>query len=308
MKKIAVLIPCYNEACTIAKVVSDYKRILPNADIYVYNNNSTDDSDKIAVSSGAIVVNEYQQGKGFVIRSMFRDIEADCYIMVDSDNTYEAADAVVLSEYILNGKADMAIGDRLSGSYFIENKRMFHNIGNRFVRFLINHIFHNKIKDIMTGCRAFSRRFVKTFPVLSQGFEIETEMTIHALDKRFSLVEKQIEYRDRPKGSVSKLKTIKDGIKVIKTIFLLYKNYRPLNFFGLISIILTIISLAVFIPILIEYFRTGLVLKMPSLLFSIGTEIIALLSLVCGIILDTIKKYNDFLYELFVNLFNERNK
>jgi len=302
MKKIAVLVPCYNEAQTIGKVVEDFKKLLPDASIYVYDNNSTDNSGAIAESKGAIVVHEYQQGKGFVIRSMFRDINADCYIMVDGDDTYSAGDAVKLSEFILEGRADMAIGDRLSGAYFTENKRKFHNIGNRIVRFLINQIFRSKINDIMTGCRAFSKKFVKTFPVLSSGFEIETEMTIHTLDKRLLIVEIPIGYKDRPSGSVSKLSTVSDGFKVLKTIFNLYKDYRPFEFFGVISIIMIAIALIFFLPVFIYYLNYGIVPKIPTLVMSSAFGIISLLSFVCGIILDTIKKYNDRTYELIINI------
>ena len=217
-KKIAVLIPCYNESKTIEKVIKDYRRVLRDADIYVYDNNSNDDTDKIAKKAGAIVRYEYRQGKGNVIRSMFRDIEADCYLMIDGDDTYPSENATDMCELVLSGRADMVIGDRLSSTYFTENKRPFHNFGNRIVRFLINKLFKNNVKDIMTGYRAFSREFVKSFPVLSKGFEIETEMTIHAVDKNFKLVEIPVTYRDRPEGSVSKLNTYSDGFKVLKTI------------------------------------------------------------------------------------------
>ena len=225
--KIAVLIPCYNESKTVAKVVKDYKKVLPEADIYVYDNNSTDGTDKIAKKAGAIVKYEYRQGKGNVIRSMFRDITADCYLMIDGDDTYPAEDARKMCDLVLSGKADMVIGDRLSSTYFTENKRKFHNFGNRIVRLLINKLFKNNVKDIMTGYRAFSYEFVKSFPVLSKGFEIETEMTIHSIDKNFKLVEVPVNYRDRPKGSVSKLNTYSDGFKVLKTIATLFKEYKP---------------------------------------------------------------------------------
>ena len=236
--KIAVLIPCYNESKTIEKVVKDYKRVLKDADIYVYDNNSTDGTDELAKKAGAIVKYEYRQGKGNVIRSMFRDIDASCYLMVDGDDTYPAEDAKKMCDLILEKKADMVIGDRLSSTYFKENKRPFHNFGNRIVRWLINKLFKNNIKDIMTGYRAFSYEFVKTFPVLSKGFEIETEMTIHAVDKNFNLVEMPVTYRDRPIGSVSKLNTYKDGVKVLKTIATLFKEYRPAFFFNIISAII----------------------------------------------------------------------
>ena len=254
-KKIAVLIPCYNEAKTIEKVVKDYKAVLPNASIYVYDNNSSDDTDKIAKKAGAIVKYEYRQGKGNVIRSMFKDIDADCYLMIDGDDTYPKENAVEMCNYILEGKADMVIGDRLSSTYFTENKRPFHNFGNKLVRWLINTLFKSNVKDIMTGYRAFSYEFVKTFPVLSKGFEIETEMTIHALDKNFLLKEIPVGYRDRPTGSVSKLNTYRDGFRVLKTIARLFKEYKPMFFFGIISSIFFIISLIFGIPVFIEYFK-----------------------------------------------------
>lgn len=234
MKKIAVLIPCYNESVTIEKVVKDYKTALPEADVYVYDNNSTDHTDEIARAAGAIVKYEYRQGKGNVIRSMFRDIEADCYIMIDGDDTYPAEHARIMAELVLKKGVDMVIGDRLSSTYFMENKRPFHNAGNRMVRFFINKLFDNNVRDIMTGYRAFSRQFVKSFPVLSKGFEIETEMTIHAVDKNFLLEEIPVKYRDRPSGSVSKLNTFSDGMKVLSTIATLFREYRPFAFFTIV--------------------------------------------------------------------------
>ena len=266
MSKIAVLIPCYNESKTIEKVVKDFKRELPEADIYVYDNNSTDGTDEIARQAGAIVKYEYRQGKGNVIRSMFRQIDADCYLMVDGDDTYPAEDARKMCDLVLEGKADMVVGDRLSSTYFTENKRPFHNFGNRIVRFLINKLFKNKIKDIMTGYRAFSYEFVKTYPVLSKGFEIETEMTIHAVDKNFLIQEVPVTYRDRPEGSVSKLNTYKDGFKVLKMIATLFKEYKPFFFFNIVAIILTIIALIFVIPVFNDYFKTGLVLRFPTLI------------------------------------------
>ena len=229
-KKVAVLIPCYNEAGTIEKVIRDYRGVLPDADIYVYDNNSTDGTDEIAARAGAIVRHEYKQGKGNVIRTMFREIEADCYLMIDGDDTYPAENAPDMVRLILEKKADLVNGDRLSSTYFTENKRPFHNLGNVMVRGLINRLFHTKVNDIMTGYRAFSRDFVKTVPILSQGFEIETEMTIHAVDKNFLIREIPVEYRDRPEGSVSKLNTYADGMKVLGTIFKLYKDYKPMAF------------------------------------------------------------------------------
>jgi len=243
MSKIAVLIPCYNEAQTIEKVVSDFKRELPEADIYVYDNNSSDGTDEIAKKAGAIVKYEYKQGKGNVIRSMFKDIDADCYLMIDGDDTYPKENAKEMCDLILEKKADMVIGDRLSSTYFTENKRPFHNFGNKLVRGLINFLFKSKVRDIMTGYRAFSYEFVKTFPVLSKGFEIETEMTIHALDKNFLLKEIPVEYRDRPAGSVSKLNTFSDGFKVLKSKGRLFKEYKPTIFFGLISFVFLLILL-----------------------------------------------------------------
>ena len=300
-QKIAVLIPCYNESKTIEKVVKDFKTVLPTADIYVYDNNSSDGTDKIAQNTGAIVKYERRQGKGNVIRSMFHDIDADCYIMVDGDDTYEAKDAIKIVEAVLKHDADMVIGDRLSSTYFSENKRPFHNVGNKTVRFLINKLFKNNIKDIMTGYRGFSKKFVKTFPVISKGFEIETEMTIHALDKNFYIEEFPIEYRDRPVGSESKLNTVSDGIKVIKTIAKLFKEYKPFAFFSIISIILWIISLGFFTPIFIQFLETGFVSKIPTVIVSGITAVIGSLMFICGIILDVVVKKHRQLYELFLN-------
>ena len=297
-KKIAVLIPCYNEAITVAKVVKDYKEALPEADIYVYDNNSTDGTDQLAREAGAIVRYEYKQGKGNVIRSMFRDIDADCYLMIDGDDTYPAENAREMCELILEGKADMVIGDRLSSTYFTENKRPFHNFGNRLVRFLINKLFRNNVKDIMTGYRAFSYAFVKGFPVLSSGFEIETEMTIHAVDKNFKLVEIPVQYRDRPEGSVSKLSTYTDGLIVLKTIASLFKEYRPMFFFGIISLIFLIIGLVIIIPAFALYFQTGVVEKFPSLIVGCFSITIAILCFVAGLILGVIAKKHKQIYEL----------
>lgn len=299
-KKIAVLIPCYNESKTIGKVVKDYKKVLPNADIYVYDNNSTDGTDKIAKKAGAIVKYEYRQGKGNVIRSMFKDIDADCYLMIDGDDTYPKENAKEMCDLILNGKADMVIGDRLSSTYFTENKRPFHNFGNKLVRGLINTLFKSNIHDIMTGYRAFSYEFVKTFPVLSKGFEIETEMTIHALDKNFLLKEIPVEYRDRPEGSVSKLNTYSDGFRVLKTIARLFKEYKPMIFFTIISLIFLIISLIFGIPVFIEYFETGLVPRFPTLIFAGFMLIIAILLLICGLILEVLVKKHRQLFELLL--------
>lgn len=300
-KKIAVLIPCYNESKTIEKVVKDYKKALPEADIYVYDNNSTDNTDKIAEKAGAIVRYEYKQGKGNVIRSMFREIDADCYLMIDGDDTYPAESAREMCNYILNGQADMVIGDRLSSTYFKENKRPFHNFGNVLVRSLINTLFKSKVKDIMTGYRAFSYDFVKTFPILSKGFEIETEMTIHALDKNFLLKEIPVEYRDRPAGSESKLNTVSDGIKVLKTIARLFKEYKPAIFFSIIGLLFLIISLVFGIPVFVEYFKTGLVPRFPTLIFAGFMLIISTLTFMCGIILEVVVKKHRQLYEILMN-------
>ena len=297
-KKIAVLVPCYNEAKTVEKVVKDYKKALPNADVYVYDNNSTDGTDKIAKKAGAIVRYERRQGKGNVIRSMFRDIDADCYLMIDGDDTYPATHAEAMCNLVLNEQVDMAIGDRLSSTYFTENKRPFHNFGNVLVRKLINTLFKSDVKDIMTGYRAFSYDFVKTFPVLSKGFEIETEMTIHALDKNFYLKEIPIDYKDRPEGSESKLNTYSDGFKVLKTIARLFKEYKPMAFFGIISLLFFIITLAFGIPVFVEYFKTGLVNRFPTLIFSGFMLMVSLLSLMSGIILEVIAKKHRQLFEL----------
>lgn len=301
MKKIAVLIPCYNESVTIEKVVKDYKVVLPEADIYVYDNNSTDHTDEIARAAGAIVKYEYRQGKGNVIRSMFRDIEADCYIMIDGDDTYPAEHARAMVDLVLKKGVDMVIGDRLSSTYFMENKRPFHNAGNRMVRFFINKLFDNNVRDIMTGYRAFSRRFVKSFPVLSKGFEIETEMTIHAVDKNFLLEEIPVKYRDRPSGSVSKLNTFSDGMKVLSTIATLFREYRPFAFFTSVAVVLEVIALTFFIPILLEYFKTGLVLRFPTLIVSGVIALIGILLWVCGLILEVIAKKHRQLYEIMLN-------
>ena len=306
-KKIAVLIPCYNESKTIEKVVKDYKKALPDADIYVYDNNSSDGTDKIAKKAGAIVRYEYKQGKGNVIRSMFKNIDADCYLMIDGDDTYPAENAKEMCDYILNGEADMVIGDRLSSTYFKENKRRFHNFGNVLVRRLINSLFKSKVKDIMTGYRAFSYDFVKTFPILSKGFEIETEMTIHALDKNMGLKEIPVEYRDRPEGSVSKLNTFSDGIKVLKTIARLFKEYKPTIFFSIFGLLFLAVALIFGIPVFIDYFKTGLVARFPTLIFSGFMLMISVLSFMCGIILEVVVKKHRQLFE-YVLINNRREK
>ncbi len=300
-KKIAVLIPCYNEAKTIEKVVKDYKKVLPESDIYVYDNNSTDGTDEIAKKAGAIVRYEYRQGKGNVIRTMFREIDADCYLMIDGDDTYPAENAKEMCEQVLCGKADMVIGDRLSSTYFTENKRPFHNFGNKIVRFLINKLFKNNVKDIMTGYRAFSYEFAKGFPVLSKGFEIETEMTIHAVDKNFKLVEIPVNYRDRPDGSVSKLNTYSDGLRVLKMIATLFKEYKPFWFFGMFSFFFLLLSCIMGFPVVIEYFQIGLVPRFPTLIVSGIFLVLSILLWIAGIILEVIAKKHKQLYELYLN-------
>lgn len=306
MKKIAVMIPCYNEELTIRKVVEDFKKELPDAYIYVYNNNSKDNTEKIAKDAGAIVIREYKQGKGNVVRSMFRDIDADMYVMVDGDDTYPAEEVHKLIEVVESGMADMAIGDRLSnGTYIKENKRNFHNFGNVLVKNTINFIFKSKLNDIMTGYRVFNREFVKNMPVLSPGFEIETEMTFHALDRNYSIVEVPITYRDRPVGSVSKLNTFSDGFKVLLTIFKMFKNYRPLGFFLIVAIIFWIISLIIGVPLFVEFFKTGVVTKFPSGILATGIAIVGMLSLSIGVILDTLVRQHKEQLEILRNINKE---
>lgn len=307
-KKIAVLIPCYNEEASVAKVVGDFRSILPQAEIYVYNNNSTDNTEEAARQAGAIVRNEYRQGKGNVVRSMFRDIDADCYIMVDGDDTYPAEDCLPMVEQILEGKADMVIGDRLSTSYFTENKRPFHNFGNKLVRGLINHLFSSKVVDIMTGYRAFNREFIECFPVLSKGFEIETEMTIHALNRDFLIKEIPVSYRDRCEGSESKLNTVSDGIKVLKTVVRLYKDYRPLSFFGLFALMFLLLAVIFAIPVLIDYFQTGIVPRFPTLIVSCGLGMCSLQLFTIGLVLDSIVKHNKEGFELEIGKVYRRNR
>lgn len=297
--KTAVLIPCYNEATSIEKVINDFKQQLPDATIYVYDNNSTDNTADIARRAGAVVKHEFRQGKGNVVRSMFRDIDADCYLMVDGDDTYPAENAKEMCQ-LVEGGADMVIGDRLSSTYFTENKRPFHNDGNRLVRFLINKIFNNNIHDIMTGYRALSHTFVKNFPIISRNFEIETEMTIHALDKNFLIREVKINYRDRQEGSVSKLNTYLDGMKVVSTIFMMFRDYRPLKFFTIISALLLLIAIAMFVPVFIEYMQTGLVPRFPTLIVSGFIGIASLLTFFCGVVLEVITKKHKQLYELML--------
>lgn len=310
MDKIAVLVPCYNESKTIEKVVKEFKAVLPEAVIYVYDNNSTDGTDEIARNAGAVVRYEHQQGKGNVIRRMFSEIDAECYIMVDGDDTYPAQTSREMAQKVLVDKADMVVGDRLSSTYFQENKRPFHNLGNTMVRWSINTFFKSNIKDIMTGYRAFSYRFVKTFPVLSKGFEIETEMSIHAVDKNMYVENVVIDYRDRPEGSVSKLNTYSDGFKVIGTIIKLYRTYRPAKFFGLISALLIILATGFFVPVMITYIQTGLVPKYPTLIVCGFVVVAAIQSFFSGLILSNIYQKNrqDFEMDLYgvTSDFNEK--
>lgn len=308
MDKIAILIPCYNEAATIEKVVTDMKQAVPEATIYVYDNNSTDDTAAIAAAAGAVVRKEYAQGKGNVIRRMFREIDAECYLMTDGDDTYPAEYAAEMCRYVLEQQVDMVIGDRLSSTYFTENKRPFHNLGNTLVRKSINLMFRTDIKDVMTGYRAFSYQFVKTFPVLSKGFEIETEMTIHTVDKNMLHKNVIIQYRDRPEGSESKLNTYSDGFKVLMTIARLYKNYRPLYFFSLLAGALVLLAAMFFIPVFREYLATGLVEKFPTLIVCGFVAIAALVSFFSGMILDTIKQKNRQDFEISLHRTSDQFK
>ena len=303
--KTAVLIPCYNEAKTIGRVVADFKEKMPHADIYVYDNNSTDNTAELAEQAGAIVRYEHKQGKGNVVRTMFREVDADCYVMVDGDDTYPADFGPRLEQLVLSGKADMAVGDRLSSTYFTENKRPFHNFGNVLVRRMINFLFRAKLNDIMTGARAFSKDFVKSFPVISKGFEIETEMTIFALDNNFAIKEVPIAYQDRPQGSESKLNTYSDGLKVLKTIVNLFKDTKPLAFFSILSLILLLISFGFFLPILIQFVQTGFVDKFPTLIVISALTVIALLNFFCGVILSVLKKQHRQNFERQLTVLHE---
>ena len=300
MDKIAVLIPCYNESKTIKKVVEDFKTVLPEATIYVYDNNSSDNTAEIAKNAGAVVKYEFQQGKGNVIRRMFREIDAECYIMTDGDDTYPAEFAREMVDKVLERNVDMVVGDRLSSTYFTENKRPFHNFGNTLVRHTINKLFKNDIKDIMTGYRAFSYQFVKTFPVLSKGFEIETEMSIHAVEKNMFVENVIIEYRDRPEGSESKLNTYSDGMKVLMTIARLYRNYKPFGFFSIIAAVLSLLSTCFMIPIVAKFVETGLVPKFPTLIVCCFVYLAAIIAFFVGVLLSTITQKNrqDFEMEL----------
>lgn len=301
MDKIAVLIPCYNEEKTIEKVVKDFKAALPDAVIYVYNNNSKDRTAELAEAAGAVVRNEYMQGKGNVIRRMFREIDAECYIMTDGDDTYPAENAREMADLVLDKNVDMVVGDRLSSTYFTENKRPFHNFGNSLVRKSINVLFKNDIKDIMTGYRAFSYEFVKTFPVLSSGFEIETEMSIHAVDKNMFVENVVITYRDRPEGSESKLNTYSDGMRVLRTIGKLFATYKPMAFWGLIAAVLAVISIGFFIPVLITYIQTGLVPNFPTLIVCGFTMLAAIHALFAGMTLQTMVQKNKQDFEMYLN-------
>lgn len=303
--KTAVLIPCYNEAKTIGRVVADFKEKMPHADIYVYDNNSIDNTAELAEQAGAIVRYEHKQGKGNVVRTMFREVDADCYVMVDGDDTYPADFGPRLEQLVLSGKADMAVGDRLSSTYFTENKRPFHNFGNVLVRRMINFLFRAKLNDIMTGARAFSKDFVKSFPVISKGFEIETEMTIFALDNNFAIKEVPIAYQDRPQGSESKLNTYSDGLKVLKTIVNLFKDTKPLAFFSILSLILLLISFGFFLPILIQFVQTGIVDKFPTLIVISALTVIALLNFFCGVILSVLKKQHRQNFERQLTVLHE---
>ncbi|MBC8060887.1 MAG: glycosyltransferase [Clostridiaceae bacterium] len=307
--KIAILLPCYNEELTIEKVIKDFKKELPECEVYVYDNNSKDKTFEIAEKSGAIVKKEYRQGKGNVVRSMFMDIDADCYVMADGDDTYPAEFVHALIEPIIKKEANMVIGDRHSnGTYKNENKRKFHNLGNVTVRTLINKLFSSNINDIMTGYRSFDKEFVKSMPILSEGFEIETEISIHALDKKFLVKEIPIVYRDRPEGSFSKLNTFTDGIKVLRTIFTLFKDYKPLIFFSICSLIFLILGLAVGTPVIVEFIETKLITKQPSALLAVGLVILSTLSMSCALILDTVVKQNKRLYELHLSEIKYRIK
>lgn len=304
--KIAVLLPCYNEEPTIGKVVADFRAALPEAEVYVYDNNSTDRTAEVAREAGATVRREPVQGKGNVIRRMFREVEADCYLMADGDDTYPAEQAREMVLPVLEEGVDMVVGDRLSSTYFEQNKRPMHNGGNRLVRWLINRFWKRDVHDIMTGYRAFSRRFVKLFPVMTGHFEVETEMTIHALDKRFALCEMPVEYRDRPEGSVSKLSTVSDGISVLRTIMVLFKEYKPLRFFGWLSILSAVVGVAMLVPVLVEYFQTGLVPRFPTLIVAMFLLLASLLSLFTGLCLDVIVTKDRKNYELRMIEYKDR--
>lgn len=307
MPKVAVLIPCYNESLTIAKVVSDFRTVLPDADIYVYDNNSTDGSAELAAAAGAIVRHEYKQGKGNVMRTMFTDVEADCYIIVDADDTYPAESAPEMVQIVLEGKADMVIGDRLNTTYFEENKRPFHDFGNKLVRKLVNQLFDGDLQDIMTGYRAMNRKFVKEYPLLSKGFEVETEMSLFALDGNYLVREVPVAYRDRPAGSVSKLNTFKDGFRVLKMIVMLFRDYKPFLFFTILSGLCFIIGTILVVPVLIEFGKTGLVARFPTLFVSIFLYMACLLFFCSGLILDVLKNNQQKTRELLVKQLSRKD-
>jgi len=294
----AVLVPCFNEALSVGRVVRDFLAADPSVTVYVYDNNSTDDTARIAAEAGAVVVREYRQGKGYVVRSMFRDIEADVYVLVDGDDTYPADEALAMRQYVAEGSADLVIGDRLSSTYFKENTRRFHGFGNRLLRFLVNSLFGSELHDIMTGCRCMSRTFVKTMPVLSAGFEVETEMTIHALDKGFLVKEVPISYRNRAEGSESKLSTMPDGVRVLLMLMRLFRDYRPMRFFGVAALVLFVASMVLFAVPLGEYLRTGLVSKFPTLIVSMALGTAAMLAFTCGVLLESIRTHAKQQYEL----------
>lgn len=299
---VAILIPCYNEEQTIGAVIDEFQSELPDAAIYVYDNNSKDKTSEVARAHGAIVRTETRQGKGFVLRSMFRDIDADCYVVVDGDLTYPATFVHELIEPVIQGNANMVIGDRLSnGTYTDENKRAFHDLGNNLVKNTINFLYKSDVKDIMTGYRAFDPLFVKTMPVMSPGFEIETEMTIHALDKRLNVKEVPIDYQDRPEGSESKLNTYSDGFKVLRKIFTLFKEYKPLSFFTIWSVLFLVLGLAAGVPVIVEFVQTQFVEKVPSAILAVGLILLSVLSLICGLILDTVASSQKKQYEVELN-------
>ena len=305
--QVAILIPCYNEEQTISKVITDFKRELPHASIYVYDNNSKDRTSEVAREHGAIVRFEPRQGKGNVVRSMFREIDADVYVMVDGDDTYPAEYVHEVMAPILEGKANLVIGDRLSnGTYYQENKRQFHGFGNQLVKNLINKLYKSNITDIMTGYRAFDKLFVKSMPITSPGFEIETEMSIHALDKKFLIKEVAIDYRDRPEGSESKLNTITDGIKVLRMIFTLFKDYKPMLFFSVWSVLFLVMGLLVGSPVIYEYFQTSFITKVPSAILAVGFVLSSMLSFACGMILDTVAGTHRKQYEIELNRISDR--
>ena len=308
MDKIAVLIPCYNESKTVEKVVTDFRRVLPEATVYVYDNNSTDGTAELAAKAGAVVRHEYQQGKGNVMRRMFREIDAEAYVLVDGDDTYPAEAAPEMVAAVTDRQADMVVGDRLSSTYYTQNKRPFHNFGNDLVRFCTNHLFGGKIKDIMTGYRAFSYQFVKTYPVLSRGFEIETEMTIHALQRNMQVENVVIDYRDRPEGSESKLNTYSDGFKVLKTIGMLFRDTKPLPFFSIISAILMAVAIAFFIPVFVEYIETGLVPRIPTFLASVTFGIVSGMNFFAGIVLSVLRKQHRQVFETNLNIIRMLDK